>query len=169
MISFLFVVITHTGSILDYMHGTVAHVLVDGYIACTGDEQVFFNMIAEEGFEYEFKESIIHSYFRNLVCNKDCCHCPEQEKHGMVKHRICACKDVKKPASLLDAFMTSSTKEQQLSLMEEEPLQVETPVKTLLDNVRSVSDDAFLEGDQVKVNVKEENKKVMVDTNEVGR
>ena len=169
MISFLFVVITHTGSILDYMHGTVAHVLVDGYIACTGDEQVFFNMIAEEGFEYEFKESIIHSYFRNLVCNKDCCHCPEQEKHGMVKHRICACKDVKKPASLLDAFMTSSTKEQQLSLREEEPLQVETPVKTLLDNVSSVSDDAFLEGDQVKVNVKEENKKVMVDTNEVGR
>lgn len=35
------------------MHGTVAHVLVDGHIACTGDEQVFFNMIADEGFEYE--------------------------------------------------------------------------------------------------------------------
>lgn len=33
------------------MHGTVAHVLVDGRIACTGDEQEFFTMISKDGFE----------------------------------------------------------------------------------------------------------------------
>lgn len=86
----------------------------------------------------------------------------------MMKRRICTCKDMKKPASLLDEFMSSSTTEQQLSLMEEEPVQVETPVKTILDNVNSVSDDAFMEGDKVKVSVKEENDKVVVDTNEAG-
>lgn len=104
-----------------------------------------------------------------MVCNKDCCHCPEQEKHGAVKHRICSCKDVKKPKSLLDTFLSSSTKDQQWSLMEEEPVQVETPIRTLLDNVSSVSDDAFMEGDEMKVNLKEENTKVTVSTEDVGR
>ena len=45
-------VITHTGAILEYMHGSVAHVMIDGRIACTGDERVFFDIISREGFEW---------------------------------------------------------------------------------------------------------------------
>lgn len=34
------------------MHGSVAHVMIDGRIACTGDERVFFDIISREGFEW---------------------------------------------------------------------------------------------------------------------
>ena len=34
------------------MHGSVAHVMIDGRIACTGDEHVFFDIISREGFEW---------------------------------------------------------------------------------------------------------------------
>lgn len=46
-----YVVITHTGSILEYMHGTIAHILINGEMRCEGDEQVLFSLIEKEGFE----------------------------------------------------------------------------------------------------------------------
>ena len=45
------VVITHTGSILEYMHGTVGHILMNGLLRCTGDEQALFSIIEKNGFE----------------------------------------------------------------------------------------------------------------------
>lgn len=33
------------------MHGTIAHVVMEGRIACTGNEYVFFRIIQSEGFE----------------------------------------------------------------------------------------------------------------------
>ncbi|CBK25298.2 uncharacterized protein [Blastocystis hominis] len=45
------IIITHTGSILEFMHGTIAHVVMEGRIACTGNEYVFFRIIQSEGFE----------------------------------------------------------------------------------------------------------------------
>lgn len=46
-----YVVITHTGSILEFMHGTIAHILINGEMRCEGDEQVLFSLIEKEGFE----------------------------------------------------------------------------------------------------------------------
>ena len=46
------VVITHTGSILEYMHGTCAHILINGELRCSGDEQALFSIIQRDGFEY---------------------------------------------------------------------------------------------------------------------
>ena len=54
LLSASLLVITHTGGILEYMHGTIAHVLIDGHIACTGNEYVFLRMIQNEGFEWDF-------------------------------------------------------------------------------------------------------------------
>lgn len=47
-----FIVITHTGSILEYMHGTIAHILINGEMRCEGDEHILFSIIEKEGFEY---------------------------------------------------------------------------------------------------------------------
>ena len=47
----LWLVITHTGSILEYMHGTTAHILINGKMRCSGDEQALFSIIQKEGFE----------------------------------------------------------------------------------------------------------------------
>ena len=34
------------------MHGTQAHVLIDGRISCSGDEDVFFDIIQKNGFTF---------------------------------------------------------------------------------------------------------------------
>ena len=47
------------------MHGTQAHVLIDGRMACTGDEEVFFDIIQKNGFKCASSLSVIPSYFRN--------------------------------------------------------------------------------------------------------
>ena len=54
--SSLYLVITHTGSILEYMHGTVAHILMNGELRCSDDEQALFSIIEKDGFEYELKD-----------------------------------------------------------------------------------------------------------------
>ena len=44
---------THTGGILEYMHGTIAHILMNGELRCSGDEQALFSIIEKDGFKYE--------------------------------------------------------------------------------------------------------------------
>ena len=48
------------------MHGTQAHVLIDGRMVCTGDEEVFFDIIQKNGFKCASSLSVIPSYFRNV-------------------------------------------------------------------------------------------------------
>ena len=38
------------------MHGTVAHILMNGELRCSGDEQVLFSIIEKDGFEYKLKD-----------------------------------------------------------------------------------------------------------------
>lgn len=64
------------------MHGTQAHVLIDGRMVCTGDEEVFFDIIQKNGFKCASSLSVIPSYFRSVSCNGQCDTCPEKERHA---------------------------------------------------------------------------------------
>ena len=70
------------------MHGTQAHVLIDGRMVCTGDEAVFFDIIQKNGFKCASCLFVIPSYFRNVSCNGNCDTCPEKERHA--SGRLCA-------------------------------------------------------------------------------
>ena len=63
------------------MHGTQAHVLIDGRISCTGDEDVFFDISQKNGFKYVSSHSVNRSYFRSFACDGNCSVCPEKAKH----------------------------------------------------------------------------------------
>lgn len=43
--------ITHTGHILDYVHADRAHVMLDGYIGCSGNPYILLDQIRERGYE----------------------------------------------------------------------------------------------------------------------
>ena len=134
------------------MHGTQAHVLIDGRIACTGDEAVFFDIIQKNGFKYNFSLAIIPSYFRHFSCTGKCDTCPEKERHDstvlhasspVVIHQELESKRNAK----LDAFLNSSSQpaacpapDPVADSMEEEP----TKGASLLAVVDSIADDSFL-------------------------
>ncbi len=44
-------IITHTGNILDYVHADRAHVMLDGYIGCSGNPLILLDQIRECGYE----------------------------------------------------------------------------------------------------------------------
>jgi Fe-S cluster assembly ATP-binding protein len=44
-------IITHTGHILDYVHADRAHVMLDGYIGCSGNPLILLDQIRERGYE----------------------------------------------------------------------------------------------------------------------
>jgi len=44
-------IITHTGHILDYVHADRAHVMLDGYIGCSGNPLILLDQIRECGYE----------------------------------------------------------------------------------------------------------------------
>jgi len=44
-------IITHTGHILDYVHADKAHVMLDGYIGCSGNPHILLDQIRECGYE----------------------------------------------------------------------------------------------------------------------
>ena len=44
-------IITHTGNILDYIHADKAHLILDGYIGCTGNPLILLDQIREHGYE----------------------------------------------------------------------------------------------------------------------
>ena len=43
-------IITHTGNILDYIHADKAHLILDGYIGCTGNPLILLDQIREHGY-----------------------------------------------------------------------------------------------------------------------
>jgi len=43
--------ITHTGNILDYVRADRAHVMLDGYIGCSGNPYILLDQIRERGYE----------------------------------------------------------------------------------------------------------------------
>jgi len=44
-------IITHTGHILDYVHADRAHVMLDGYIGCSGNPLILLDQIRQCGYE----------------------------------------------------------------------------------------------------------------------
>ena len=44
-------VITHTGNILNYVHADKAHVMLDGYIGCSGNPHILLDQIRKCGYE----------------------------------------------------------------------------------------------------------------------
>ncbi len=44
-------IITHTGHILDYVYADRAHVMLDGYIGCSGNPRIILDQIRECGYE----------------------------------------------------------------------------------------------------------------------
>ncbi len=44
-------IITHTGHILDYVHADKAHVMLDGYIGCSGNPRIILDQIREYGYQ----------------------------------------------------------------------------------------------------------------------
>lgn len=44
-------IITHTGHILDYVHPDKAHVMLDGYIGCSGNPRIILDQIREYGYQ----------------------------------------------------------------------------------------------------------------------
>ena len=44
-------IITHTGHILDYVHADRAHVMLDGYIGCSGNPRIILDQIREYGYQ----------------------------------------------------------------------------------------------------------------------
>jgi len=44
-------IITHSGHILDYVHADKAHVMVDGYIGCSGNPHIILDQIRERGYQ----------------------------------------------------------------------------------------------------------------------
>ncbi len=44
-------IITHTGHILDYVHADRAHVMLDGYIGCSGNPRIILDQIRKYGYQ----------------------------------------------------------------------------------------------------------------------
>jgi len=44
-------IITHTGYVLDYVHADKAHVMLDGYIGCSGNPHILLDQIRKRGYE----------------------------------------------------------------------------------------------------------------------
>lgn len=44
-------IITHTGHILDYIHADKAHIMLDGYVGCSGNPHILLDQIRKCGYE----------------------------------------------------------------------------------------------------------------------
>ena len=157
------------------MHGTQAHVLIDGRMVCTGDEAVFFDIIQKNGFKCALFLSVIPSYFRSFSCDGKCDACPEKERHnsggGRVASRLVIHQELEsKRTAKLDAFLNSTSQPvhqmntQMNSQMEEEP----SKAVSLLAAVEGIADDSFMTETTAVQTTPQQGGVVKIDVNDAG-